>query len=152
MNKVILDIVAAFAQAMQEKDILYKLESINLSEDKLASTVSFNLLGTGKSPFDKRLIDIYNSEMLLQFRPEDIKILATAATLLTNKVSNKSLKSFDLVDKANPTVTFYCHHTKQNYKYRLADIEQEPKILAELGVDGHSGYILGYQVNERKKA
>lgn len=150
MNKLMSDLVSAFAQALRERNILYKLDGINLCENKEESTVSYDLFGTGKSPLDKNLLDIYNSSMLFQFRPEDIKLISTAATLLMNRTANVSLKGFDFIDMSNPTVTFSHSQTNQLYKYRLRDIEKKPELLSELGVDGYSAYIVANHANGLK--
>jgi len=151
MNKLLENITKAYAQAKQERSILYKLENIKINEIKSKTTITYDLLGTGKSPFDKKLLDVYNSGMLYQFRPEDIKVISTTAALLVNDVVSKSLKSFDLNEDGYPTVTFLGKHTKQLYKYRLEEIEADPRILKKLGLDGYSGYLLANRVMISKK-
>lgn len=142
MNKLLANLVDSFVQALNERGILYRLEKINLSESDNVSTVSYELLGTGKSPFDRNLLELYDSDDLYNFRPEDIKAISTAATLLKNRHSYKGkvIKSFDLQAQA---VTFCCMQTKALFHYKLTEIESDPSILTKLRVDGNSGYFIG---------
>lgn len=148
MNKLLTEIIAAYAKTMQECAILYKLDKISLKTDKLSSTINFSLLGTGKAALPRSLLSIYESNMLLQFRPEDIKTISTAATLIKNDIIFNELEGFDLLSNP-PTVKFKTRTGRTKLSYKLTEIEENPDILKK--TDGHSGYLIANCLKDFQK-
>lgn len=145
MKKVLTEIIAAYAKTISECSITYKLDRILLFENKNQSKIEFSLLGTGKKPFPRELLKVYDSDLLYQFRPQDIKVISTAATLINNDVIFKELDGFDLTSKS-PTVQFKSKLNKERTSYKLFDILKKPEILKD--ISGYEGYFLANLMKE----
>ncbi len=140
MANVIKEMIASYHDAVLSTRFIYALHSLQLADEVKESRLYYNLIGTGKTAISKRVLDVYNDEMLYLFNPKDIKIISTTATLIQNSPSTFKLINIDL-NTASPTVAVRNERTGEIAKFPISELQQNENVLAKL--DGVSGYILG---------
>lgn len=133
----------AYQEAVKETQYVYSINEIMLAECVEQAKMRFHLIGTGKVSHPVSLLDIYENEaMLSKFIPSDIKIIATAVTLLRNPPDRYHLAAIKYhADKTSYAVLKQIHSEKITY-IPLNKVNQDLAILKK--VDKKSVFRLGF--------
>ena len=130
----------------------YGLTQIKLAKTKEKTTIRYSILGTGKESEDVSLLTIFDdNEMLFKFRPKDIKIISSTATILNLKTEIKYAMVWRQLktDTDDITISFQDLKTLKKFRTTLNDVASNDLILN--AIKGQDAFTLGMEFEKMRR-
>jgi hypothetical protein len=141
-------IVDCIREAMLSRQYVYSLSEIKLAHIKEETLLKYCLIGTGKESDYINLLSVYNDdEMLLKFKPHDIKVISTTAILIKNSPEKYKLAYMQLkAENDDVSVSLENLSSSKRFKIKLSQLIDDLDLLDNLS--GKDAFILGERYGE----
>lgn len=135
-------------EAIQSRQYIYSLSEIKLAQKKEDATIKFHLVGVGKESESVSLLSIYNNdEMLLKFRPSDIKLISTTAALIQTSQDKYNVIYMQLKTEKNDfMISLKNVNTSEKFRMKLSQLMTNKALLEN--ISGKDAFMLGKRYGE----
>lgn len=153
MKSLLKQFRQAFKEAVAETRYIFSISEIKLADNIEQATLRYRLIGTGKVSLPVSLVKVFENEnLLVKFKPRDIKIISTTVTLLRNPPDQYTVQAIHYQENNECMIEFKQLHgetiklmpiSKLNANSKLLNVTDKKSIF-------RLGFLQGLRVGQKR--